>query len=84
VFPHAAACPEHAELDRVARAERQSVADPRAATFESVGLAPIAAGLSQLQQQHDRPFEVSCHRSACGMRLAESIEITWRQVGGAG
>jgi len=80
VFPHVAVCPEHAEQDRVARAERTASLEPTTAPLDAVGLKPLSVAVDQLREAHERPLHVRCHHAACDRTLVESIDIEWTML----
>jgi hypothetical protein len=84
VFPHRPVCPEHAEQDRLARAERIASLDPATAAPDAVGLMPLSAVLDKLREEHPRPFEVQCHHSTCDHTLADSIDVEWDALAAPG
>lgn len=77
IFPHGPVCPEHAEQDRVARAERTASLEPATAPLEAVGLLALRVALDQLRETHERPLHVRCHHRACDRELVDSIDIEW-------
>ena len=80
VFPHAALCSEHAEIERVARAERMR-GDLSVVHFQDVGLPTLADAIDDVRAHFSRPAEGGCSRGQCRRRLAQ-VGVEWDDLTG--